>query len=491
MFGTWPSLGIAYALSWVIVIAALFIVPRNRKPGSATAWLMLIVLLPFLGLVLFLLIGSPKLSRRRRAQQRALDKLIAARVDEAQEDSELAPYFGSGLPYAHKPVIALNEALGGMPACAGNTVELIPGYNDAIAAMAAAIDSANRFVHVEFYIMALDEATEPFIAALERASSRGVPVRLLVDHWASHSFPRRREMCRRLSDAGIDWRWSLPLRPLSNSWNRPDLRNHRKLVVVDGRCAFTGSINMIDASYHRARNLKSSMRYVETVSRVQGPVVLEINAVFLTDWFSEGGTPFDTTQPTERELLPTWSGEALCQIVPSGPGYDNDNNLKMFTSLFHASRGRICITTPYFVPDESLMIAITSAAQRGVDVVMITAGVSNQIVVQHAQQSYYEELLTAGVRIFLLNAPELLHAKHVSVDNDVAVIGSSNLDMRSFTLNMEITLVAYDAGVVNDLRSTENAFLERARELTLDAWRAQPWPGKLFNNLARLSAALQ
>jgi len=491
VFALWPSHAIAYAVSWLIVIGALFVVPRNRRPGSATAWLMLIVLLPFVGLLLFFLIGSPMLSRRRRAMQRTADNLIATRVDEAQDEPDLEPYFRPDLPVRFIPVIALNESLGGMPACAGNTVELIPDYDDAILRMAAAVDGARSFVHIEFYIMALDATTEVFFVALENAVRRGVIVRLLIDHVASRGYPRRREMAERLTAAGVDWHWSLPLRPLSNAWNRPDLRNHRKLVVIDGRSAFTGSINMIDASYSRRRNLRSGMRYVELVTHVQGPVVLEINAVFMTDWFSEGGAPFDTEDPPERALLPGWTGEALCQILPSGPGYDSDNNLKLFTSLIHAARGTVCITTPYFVPDDSLMTAITSAAQRGVDVVLLTAGVSNQFVVHHAQHSYYEQLLRAGVRVFLLGAPELLHSKHVSIDDDVAVIGSSNLDMRSFTLNLEITLVAYDAGVVRDLRAVEAAFLGRARELTLAEWLAQPWYGQLIDNLARLTAALQ
>lgn len=491
VFALWPSHGFAYALSWLIVIGALFVVPRNRRPGSATAWLMLIVLLPFVGLALYLLIGSPKLSRRRRAMQRTADNLIAARVDEAQDEPGLEPYFRPFLPDRYTNVVELNEALGGMPACAGNTVELISDYDDAIRHMAAAVDGAQAFVHIEFYVMALDATTEVFFVALENAVRRGVDVRLLIDHVASRGYPRRREMARRLTAAGVNWHWSLPLRPLSNAWNRPDLRNHRKLVVIDGRVAFTGSINMIDASYSRRRNLRSGMRYVELVARVQGPVVLEINAVFLADWVSEGGATFEMDDPPARALLPGWSGEALCQILPSGPGYDHENNLKLFGSLIHAARRTVFITTPYFVPDDSLMTAITSAAQRGVDVVLLTAGVSNQFLVHHAQHSYYEQLLRAGVRIFLLGAPELLHSKHVSVDEDVAVIGSSNLDMRSFTLNLEITLVAYDAGVVRDLRAVESALLARARELALDEWRGQPWYGKLIDNLARLTAALQ
>lgn len=482
---------IAYLATWPIIIAALFVVPRNRKPGSATAWLMLIVLLPYLGALLYLLIGSPKLSRRRRAQQRRSDRIIAERVARNRSDPDLAHIFVPEISERHEPFVRLNKALCGMPAVAANTVELIADYDEAIAAMTAAVDSARDFVHLEFYILALDRATEPFIAALERARRRGVPVRLLADHVASRGFPRRRELVRRLDAAGIDWRWSLPLRPFSNHWNRPDLRNHRKLLVVDGRIAFTGSLNMIDSTYSRRRNIRRGHGYVEVVTRVTGPIVSQVNAVFLTDWYSEGGTRIERAMPTPRELLPGWKGSALCQILPSGPGYDTDNNLKLFTSLIHAARRRVFITTPYFVPDDSLLTAIVTAARRGVEVTLLSSQVSNQFVVYHAQRSYYEELLRAGVRIMLLQAPAILHAKHVSIDDDIAVIGSSNLDMRSFTLNLEITLVAYDVEVVSRLREVESAFLARSVEVREGEWLERPLPGRLLDGLARLTAALQ
>lgn len=489
---TWHSFAdIAYLASWPIIILALFVVPRNRKPSSATAWLLLIVLLPYVGALLFLLIGSPKLSRRRREQQRAADRIIAARAAEIREDPELESVFDPPIPERYEPFVNLNAKLGGMPACTGNRVELIADYHEAIRRMTAAVDEARDFVHVEFYILALDRVTEPFFAALERAVRRGVTVRLLADHIASRGYPRRKEMCRRLTEAGIDWHWTLPLRPLSNDWNRPDLRNHRKLLVVDGRTAFTGSLNMIDPTYHRWRNIRRGAHYVEVVAQVTGPVVFEINAVFMTDWFSEGGEPIEMATPPARDPNLDWSGSALCQVLPSGPGYDNDNNLKLFTSLIHAARRKVFITTPYFVPDDSLMTAITSTANRGVEVTLLSSQASNQFVVHHAQHSYYEELLRAGVRIHLLKAPALLHAKHMSIDDDIAVIGSSNLDMRSFTLNLEITLVAYDDGVVRSLREIEAGFLERSIELTAEEWSRQPLPGRLIDGLARLTAALQ
>ncbi len=479
---------LAYVGSWLIAIAALFIVPRNRRPGSATAWLMLIALLPYVGLVLFWLIGSPKLSRRRRELQRGMDARISAAVEHALEDPSLRQVFDPTLTERLRSVGALVSRLGGLPVCAGNTVELLPDYEGAIARMTEAVNSARRFVHVEFYIIATDHTTETFLDALEQAVRRGVAVRVLADHVGSRNYPGRRSLVRRLAAAGVDFHWTLPVRPFSGHWNRPDLRNHRKIVVADGEVGFIGSMNMIDRTYLLARNLRRGLYYEELSARVTGPVVAELDAAFTTDWYSETGELLAPREPPSPEPAPR---SALCQVLPSGSGYDDYNNLRMFVELIHAARERLVLTSPYFVPDEALMVAITNAAERGVEVTLYSSAIADKFLVYHAQRSYYEELLAAGVAIRLIRQPALLHSKHMSVDGDVAVIGSSNLDMRSLTLNLEITLLCYDAGVVTALRSIEAGYRLRSDPLELTAWRARPLPSQLFDNLARLTAALE
>ncbi len=482
--GSWLA-----AISWLIIIVALFVVPRNRRPGSATAWLMLIVLAPIPGALLFFLIGSPKLSSGRREQQRRADALIAERVEAIRANPALADMFDPVVSDRFAPFVSLNAALGGMPACSRNHVELIADYGESLRRMTAAVDEADSFVHAEFYILALDRSTEPFFEALENAARRGVSVRLLADYMGSRWIRGRERMMERLHASEIDWHWILPVRPLYNAWNRPDLRNHRKIVVVDGHTAFTGSMNMIDPGYLRASNERRGRKYIETIAQVTGPAVLELNAVFLTDWYSEKDALVDMPPPTRPQS--DWNGPALCQILPSGPGYDNDNNLKLFTSLIHAAKRSVFITTPYFVPDGSLMTAVTSAAQRGASVTLLTGAITNEIFVKHAQHSYYEELLAAGVRIFQMRDPAILHAKHMSIDDDMAVIGSSNLDMRSFTLNLEVTLVVYDRSVVADLHRVEAEFVAKSDELLTEEWDRRWLPGRLLDNLARLTAALQ
>lgn len=480
---------LVYLGAWVIIIGSLFVVPRNRRPGSATAWLMLIMLAPYVGLLLFWLIGSPKLSRRRRALQRMIDERIAVEVDSVQTDPVVGPLFAPAIPARYQPFVRLAENLSGMPACIGNTVELLGEYGGAIRRMTEAVRAAREYVHVEFYIVAMDETTEPFLCALEDAVRRGVRVRMLVDHVGARKYPRRRRLAKRMLAAGVQWRWMLPLRPFSNEWNRPDLRNHRKIMVVDGVEGFTGSMNMIDRSYLLRRNRRMGLYYVDMHARVTGPVVAELDAAFRADWYSETGDVLP------RPLIPSVGGVprrgALCQVLPSGSGYDDDNNLKVFVGLIHAARERLVITSPYFVPDDALMTAITSAAQRGVAVTLYSSAIADQLLVFHAQRSYYEQLLVAGVEVRLIRAPALLHAKHITVDDDIAVVGSSNLDMRSLTLNLEITLVAYDRGVVAGLRQAEARYHGDSDALTLGEWRKRPLGSQLLSNVARLTAALQ
>jgi cardiolipin synthase len=480
---------IAGILSYLISIAALFIIPANRKPGEATAWLLLMFLAPFLGLVLFLLLGNPDLSKRRRDQQRAMNERIKDLAEDAQQTPGLQPVFDPPLSARYEPLASLNARLSGLPVLAGNTVELLTNYAGAIDRIVRDIDGAQRYVHLEYFMFANDTMGAPIIDALVRAQERGVSCRVLIDHLGNILF--NGPVFKRLRAAGIIVHEILPINPFANQWNRPDLRNHRKIVVVDGRIGFTGSHNLIEDTYHKPSNVRKGMHYIELVARVTGPIVLELNAVFVTDWFSETNELLDVrTAPETRGLAPV-TGDVLCQVLPSGPGFQNDNNLMLFVALFHAARRRIVIANPYVVPDEALLLSLTAAAQRGVEVTLIVSEIGDQFLVYHAQRSYYEELLKAGVRIYLYRSPVLMHSKFLTIDDDIAVIGSSNLDIRSFQLNLEITLVCYSTQVVADLYEVTADYLSNTRPLRLEEWQARPPWIKLLDNMARLTSALQ
>ncbi|WP_157583306.1 cardiolipin synthase [Plantibacter sp. H53] len=481
---SWNWLGItALVLDFIIRVVAVIVVPRNRRPTAGMAWLLAIFLIPYIGVIAFLLIGNPKLPRARRRKQYDINVYIRQTTRDLVKAN-----LTSNAPAWFRSVVTLNRNLGSMPLQGGNTASLIGDYEASLHAMAEEVDRAEQFVHVEFYILTCDRTTKPFFDALERAVARGVTVRVLLDHFASWRTPDYKHTLKRLTTMGAQWALMLPLQPFKGKFQRPDLRNHRKMVIVDGAVAYMGSQNMIDRSYNKPGNIKRGLQWQELMTRVEGPGVAGINTIFLSDWYSETG---DVLSHEVGLLDARPVGDLELQVVPSGPGFDGDNNLKLFLTLIYAAQRRIVITSPYFVPDESLLAAVTTAVQRGVPVDLFVSEIGDQAMVWHAQRSYYEALLRAGVRIFQYPAPYILHAKHFTIDDDVAVIGSSNMDMRSFGLNLEVSLMVRGREFVQEMRGVEDGYREISKELTLAEWLKQPLRSTVLDNLARLTSALQ
>ena len=475
---------ILLALDIAIRVVAVVIVPVNRKPQTATAWLLAIFTIPTVGLLLFILFGSTKLPRKRRERQRQINQYITESVENLKPLER-----GEHWPDWLEPIVELNRSLGAMPIVGGNTAKLHPDYADSLAAMTEAVHKAKTYVHAEFYIIAFDRTTVPFFDALGEAVKRGVTVRVLLDHVASWRSPHYFRTIRKLRRLGVNWQLMLPIQPWRGRFQRVDLRNHRKLLVIDGTVAYTGSQNMIDRSYNKRSNKRRGLQWKDLMVRFEGPIVSGIDALFITDWYSE------TNELLEREVnVPeqvALSTDLDCQVVPSGPGFEGENNLRLFNSLLYSAQEKIIITSPYFVPDESMLYAITTAAQSGLDVQLFVSEIGDQPVVYHAQRSYYEALLRAGVRIWLYKSPTVLHAKHFTIDDQVAVIGSSNMDMRSFSLNLEISVMIQGASFVSQLREVEASYRAMSKELTLDAWLKQPLRSKVLDNVARLTATVQ
>ncbi|MFL6047966.1 MAG: phospholipase D-like domain-containing protein [Propionibacteriaceae bacterium] len=467
----------------IVLVAAVFI-SANRKPSAAIAWILAIIFVPVLGLLLFLLIGFPKLPRERRDKQREVCDAVLTRtdgLDRVSHRDEWPPWLVS--------MVTMNCNLGSLPMVGGNSAELIDNYEGSIKAMADAIDQADTFVHVEFFILVEDEATATFFEALERACKRGVQVRVLSDHVAQFMYPNRKQTIRRFAEMGAEYRPMLPLQPLRGHWRRPDIRNHRKLVVVDGAVGFTGSQNMIIDHYHKKKGIQRGLHWHELMVQLTGPVVRELDAVFVTDWYSETDEllPLDTSP-----VRPDDDSELVdAQVLPSGPSFDNDNNLKLFAAMIQNARRRISVTSPYYVPDETIQMAMVTAGSRGLDVELFVSEIGDQFMVFHAQRSYYEQLLRAGVKIYLYRAPTILHAKHLSIDDDVAVIGSSNLDIRSLSLHMELSVLVHGAEFTAAMRAVEDDYRSKSRQVVLEDWLRRPTRDRIFDNLMRLTSSLQ
>jgi cardiolipin synthase len=475
---------IAVAVDWLIKLGLLFYVPRNRKPNAAIAWLLVLFLLPWVGLVLFLLIGNPKLSKRRRGIQKEIDELIETAVKANHKEENK---FDNDEVNRFQPIAVLTQSLGKLPMRVGNSVKILPEYDNAIEDITKEIYKSKEFVHLEYFIVALDKTTHPLFEAMKDAVKRGVKVRMLIDGMGYRRYPRRKEMQKLLNETGVEWHFMLPIRLRPSLYNRPDLRNHRKIVVIDDRIAYVGSQNLIDRAYHR----KDNIYYDELVAKLAGPIVRHCSVIFAGDWYAESGDKLLDTVSPELRAIPKPSGNVAAQMLPSGPSYDTQNNAALFTFLFHTARKRIVITNPYFIPTEAMLDALLAAVSRGVEVIMINSESMDQWMVGHAQRSYYPQLINAGIQIYLYRAPILLHSKHITIDDDIAVIGSSNLDIRSFELDLECTLVVYDKSVVTDLQKVQTHDLAKSVKINLNSWNKRSNFKKMLDSIARLTAAIQ
>jgi len=285
-----------------------------------------------------------------------------------------------------------------------------------------------------------------------------------------------------LRAAGVEVIPVMPLRLWGPNAARFDLRNHRKIVVVDDTCAFFGSQNIVSPSANKG------MVNEEMLVRATGPVVRQLHAVLLGDRYLETGNlppESGSIDPQTIDTAPT----GLAQVVPSGPGYNEGTAEAVMIALMYGARLRVVLTSPYVIPSESFLLAMCSTARRGVTVDLIVDQESNKPLVQLAQQSYYDMMLRAGVNIHR-HTGSFLHAKHMSVDNDVALIGSSNLDIRSFALNAEVSVLIYDRSVVAALREVQDGYLAHTNQVTKEERRALPVTRRALENLARLTDSL-
>ncbi|SJM69280.1 Cardiolipin synthetase [Corynebacterium glutamicum] len=492
---SWQTVGLI--IDYTIKIIAIGYVPEGRRPSSSTAWLLAILLLPYVGLPLFLLMGSPYINRRRHRIQQEVNHLIEDvhdDVPDVPDGMEVSPEVES--------VIKLNRRLTRMPAVTGENNGFYSDYRESLKRMTAAIDEAEEYIYVEIYIMAWDSYTQPFFAALERAHNRGVKVRLLFDHVGSWKYPGYHRLKKELNRMGFAWYLMLPLQPWRRRFRRPDLRNHRKMLIIDGHTAFMGSQNLIAPSYLQKKNIKLGREWKDLMVELTGPIVSSMEMIFAGDWYVESNEALDIRDHAEAHgyIGNTQKDSAtnLVQLIPSGPGYTTEPNLRMFNSIVHHAKERLILCSPYFIPDESLLEAVTSACYRGVTVELFVSEQADQFAIDHAQSSYYQALLEAGVKIYQFPKPDVLHTKYMIADPDdttgneaLGVLGSSNLDIRSFGLNYEISLMIAKGNLIHELNALTDRYRTVSLKLTLDKWNQRSWRRRYVDNVMRLTSALQ
>jgi cardiolipin synthase A/B len=462
-------------IDWTTRLAILIAIAFRRTASATRAWLPLILLFPIPSLFLFLFFARPiALSRRRRRLAEARQLLENARERISMSRHCSPPALAENLA----PSAQLIEHASAFPAVGGNAIEVLPDYEALVEGLVEDIHAASDHVHLTTYIFSDDAVGRQIIAALRSAAQRGVRCRILMDALGSFWWARR--VIRKLRACGIEVQRALPISFWDGQSVRPDLRNHRKIAVIDGRVGYIGSQNII-----RPEQVDGS-RNQEFVVRARGPIVLQLQALFANDWFLETGAALaqDGLFPPDHA-----SGGVHAQLVAGGPEYDGYVFRLLLDAFIHAARERIVITTPYFVPDEALVLALEAAVLRGVSVALVLPEKGDHRMVELAQRSFFERLLQAGADIHLYT-DGFLHAKHVSVDGQLCLVGSMNIDLRSLELNAEAGIIVYDKTFAKRVQTQERRNMARSKLLSVAKWRDRPAYTRVAENLARLFSPL-
>jgi cardiolipin synthase A/B len=456
---------------WAVRLTMLLYVPQRRSASAARTWLLFIFLLPWPGLAIYALVGRIRVPAfRRKLQDQASEQIRKA---QAQIGTQIVAQ--PDLPAQLQIIPEQVRRLGMFEPFAGNAFEFLRDYEGSIDRLIADIDTAKRHIHLLTYIYRTDRIGKKVAAALKRAAKRGVVCRVLLD--AVGSRVALKQFGPELREAGVEVRSMLPVGLFRRKGERFDLRNHRKISVIDGTIGYLGSQNIADPTF--VKNFPNE----ELVVRFTGPVVSQLQATFLGDHYLETEEVLD-----RAELFPDLkaAGDSAAQLLPSGPGYGQENGRELIISMLYEARRRVVITTPYFIPDEPFLNAICAAGQReNVQVHLVVSKHANQLISQLAQRSYYDDLLEAGIQIHLYR-PHFLHAKLLTIDDHIALTGSTNMDIRSFALNAEINLLIYDRQVVEQLKVIQDDYFRNSDRLTCEQWRKRTVLEKVTHNTARL-----
>lgn len=462
---------------WILAIGTIVVMQR-RSASATMAWLLALAFLPLVGFLVYRMIGPQRLARRklkrlvgRKAVESAMVGLTEAR-EGAPDHARLALV----------PIGAGESA----PLAAHGVVAYTTG-RDAYAAILGAIAAATHHVHLEYYIWEPDRIGTRLRDALVERAKAGIEVRMLVDGTGANGL--RRRWLRPLRDAGVQVAFFNPvtLRTLRGR-RRADFRTHRKIVVCDGTIGFTGGMNIVDN--HSEEFGKDYWR--DTHLKFEGVAVAAMQRAFLEDWhFAAGQVPVLSAAyfpAVPAAPAPSAAHDAV-QVVASGPDTDAFAIHKTFFSAIMSARDRVWITTPYFVPDQAITAALVGAALQRVDVCLIVPRKGDSRIVDWAARSYFEELLRHGVRIYEY-VPRFNHAKTMVIDDEVSIVGTANLDYRSFRLNFEIVAVVYGKTLAAELAAAFRADLAVSHEVTLGELAVDGFWRRFGQSLARLLSPL-
>ncbi len=455
-------LGTYLTLGWIAYLIGLggWIILQKHEPVATISWLLGLAALPYVGFLIYFFFGPQRIKRKQRKRQKAKDSLMAPERDRGdQEVIELG---------------RLGQATCKLPTSRAAKVELLIDGAATYDALVKAIGQAHHHIHLEYYIYLPDKTGTRILDALVERARAGVKVRLLLD--AMGSIKVTRAYLKPLLDAGGEFCWFHPTKPWSISRPWINLRSHRKIAVIDGKLGFAGGINITDDENEEV----SDEAFRDLHMRIEGDVVDSLQLVFLEDWAYATEEP----APSDPEFFPEApDGDIPAQVLVSGPDSTWEAIHRLQVAAIYAASERVWLVTPYFVPGEAAMMALTSAALGGLDVRLLIPKKSDSHMVTQAARSYFGELMEAGIKIYEYG-PRMLHTKALLVDDSTCILGSANFDHRSFRLNFEVAVLIDDKDTARELGALiEHEF---ADSVIVEDGRRSFWRHRLPEALARL-----
>ena len=464
---------LAFDISLQIAFVVRVLLRPHREPASRIAWVVVVLALPLLGILAYLLFGETNIGRRRVERLRQSIARLPLWADAAAAD--VMP-LQDDLPQRYLHLFQAGKAVNGFDPVGGNQAHLMPDSNASIDSIVADINAAKEHVHLLFYIWLTDNNGCKVVEALKRATARGVTCRAMADGLGSRSMIGSKHW-QAMRDAGVLVAVALPIGSLllRSLKGRIDLRNHRKIVVIDNQITYCGSQNCADPEFLVKAKYAP---WVDAMIRFEGPIARQNQYLFASDWMAE--TDEDISALLRQPISSTQTG-LPAQVIGTGPTVRYSAMPEMFETLIYSARRELVITTPYYVPDESMQAALCSSARRGVATTIIFPARNDSWVVGSASRSYYADLLAAGVRIFEYEGG-LLHTKSLTVDGEVTLIGSANMDRRSFELNYENNILFYDQSLTNDMRQRQDSYIASSSPVTIEMVENWSWQRRLCNN---------
>jgi cardiolipin synthase len=462
----------AFLLVHLGVIARVILRP-HREPASRVAWIVVMIVLPVIGILTYILLGETSIGRRRMSR---LHAVLAAMPDLTKAPGMDSPNLQPKIPETYAHLFRLGHSINGFEPVGGNCASLLPDSNATIESMVADIDASQNHVHLISYIWLPDNNGLKMVEALQRAVARKVICRAMADGLGSRIMIESPHW-KAMQAAGVQVATALPignplLRPLRG---RIDLRNHRKILVIDNRITYCGSQNCADPEFR----IKAKFApWVDAVMRFEGPIARQNQYLFASDWMTQ--MDGDLT-PLLCQPLPPGDPGLTAQVIGTGPTVYNSAMPEVFETLLYTARRELVITTPYYVPDEAMQTALCASARRGVTTTIIFPARNDSWIVGAASRSYYSDLLAAGVRIYEYEGG-LLHTKSLTLDGEVTLIGSANMDRRSFDLNYENNILFYDPTLTAEMRRRQDAYLARSQRVTAETVAQWPMTRQLWNN---------